>query len=309
MIVRAIVFSCLLASVGVASTSAADDTSTCIAASEAGQSLRDRRALIEAREKFAACSRDVCPRPVRADCMQQRNEVDAAIPSVVVRAKDARGEDAVDVKVLCDGAAFATQLDGKARPLNPGAHTFRFELEGIAPFERKVVVAEGEKNRLVLGEAPREPAPTHGAEIPGTPAETTAATPSAEPPSETPSGTEARGLSIPGLIAGGIGVAATVPMAIFWLSGTGDVRQMRDTCAPSAGGSGCPASRVESDRTQLVVGDIFLGVSVVGIATGAILLLTHGFGHSEGSSPTTTAMRLDATPLPGGALVSAFAPF
>jgi hypothetical protein len=248
--------------------------------------------------------------------MQQRNEVDAAIPSVVLRAKDARGEDAVEVKVLCDGAEFATQLDGKARPLNPGAHTFRFELEGIAPFERKVVVAEGEKNRLVLGEAPRDSVPPHEAENPvaqpsnpGAPADGTTATPAGEPPSETPGGTAARGLSIPGLIVGGIGVAATVPMAIFWLSGTGDVHQMRDTCAPSAGGSGCPASRVESDRTQLVLGDIFLGISAVGIATGAILLLTHGVGHSEGSSPTTTAMRWDATPLPGGALVSALAPF
>lgn len=301
------IFGCL----AVVRAAAADDTSACIAASEAGQSMRDRRELLEAREKFAACSRDVCPRPVRVDCMQQRTEVDAAIPTVVLRAKDGRGEDAVDVKVSCDGTVLAAQLDGKARPVNPGAHTFRFEITGIAPFERKVVVGEGEKNRLVVGEAPREAAPPR-TEVPGTepstsigPAEPSAATVPSEPPTDA----SGRGLSIPGLIAGAIGVAATVPMTILWLSGTGDIHQMKDTCAPSAGGAGCPASRVDSDRTQLVVGDIFLGVSVVGVVTGAILIFARGGGHHDDPTQGTTALRVDASAVPGGAFVSAWGPF
>jgi hypothetical protein len=249
--------------------------------------------------------------------MQQRGEVEAAIPSVVVRAKDAHGEDAVDVKVFCDGALLATQLDGRARPVNPGAHTFRFEIEGVAPFDRKVVVGEGEKNRLVVGEAPRETQPSHAAETPvGQPA--TPAGPAVEAPANTapgettgeaPSGTETRGVSVPGLVAGGIGIAAAVPMGILWLTATSDVNKMKDTCAPSAGGAGCAPSRVNSDRTQLIVGDVLLGVSVVGLATGAILLLTHVGGHQEGAAATATGIRLDATPLPGGGFVSALAPF
>ena len=249
--------------------------------------------------------------------MQQRGEVEAAIPSVVVRAKDAHGEDAVDVKVFCDGALLATQLDGRARQVNPGAHTFRFEIEGVAPFDRKVVVGEGEKNRLVIGEAPRETPPSNGAETsvgqPATPAGAAVEAPTNSTPGEVtsgpPSGAETRGVSIPGLVVGGIGIAAAVPMAILWLTATSDVNKMRDTCAPSAGGAGCAASRVNSDRTQLVVGDVFLGVSVAGLAAGAILLLTHGDGHQEGAAPSATGMRLDATPLPGGGFVSALAPF
>jgi hypothetical protein len=98
-------------------------------------------------------------------------------------------------------------------------------------------------------------------------------------------------------------------MAILWISGAGDVKQMRDTCAPSAGGSGCAASRIDSDRTQLILGDVFLGVSVVGIATGAILLLTHGAGTTETAPSAPVAMRIEAMPLPGGGLVSALAHF
>jgi hypothetical protein len=303
--------SSILAGLAVARAAAADDTSACIAASEAAQSMRDRRELLEAREKFAACSRDVCPRPVRADCMQQRTEVDAAIPTVVLRAKDARGEDAVDVKVFCDGAVLATQLDGKARPVNPGAHTFRFEIDGVAPFERKVVVGEGEKNRLVVGEAPHEAAPPNS-EVPGAQPSTSAGpveVPANPTPSEAAADASGHALSIPGLIAGGIGVAATIPMAILWVSGTNAVHQMRGTCAPAAGGAGCDASRVDSARTQLVLGDVFLGVSVVGVVTGAVLIFTHLGGHHEEAAPAATALRLDASPLPGGAFVSALASF
>src|SRR5580700_2222690 len=121
----------------MAPQAAADDTSDCIAASEAAQSLRDRRALLEARDQLAVCSRDVCPAPIRSDCIQQRSEVDAAMPSVVLRAKDARAEDMVDVRVLCDGVVVATQEDGKALAVDPGAHTFRFEAQGVPPVERK----------------------------------------------------------------------------------------------------------------------------------------------------------------------------
>lgn len=276
----------LLALVSASSPAFADDTSDCIAASEAAQSLRDRQSLLEARERLAVCSRDVCPGPIRADCLRERAEVDAAMPSIVFRAKDAHGEDAVDVKVFCDGDPLAAHLDGKALPVNPGAHTFRFEAPGEPPVERKVVIVEGEKNRLVVADVVPVAGPV--VSIP-------------EAPAVRPSGR----LSIPGLVVGGIGVAAVVPMAVFWALGTSDIRQMRDTCAPSVGGTGCSADRVSSDRTKLIVGDVFMGVAAVGIATGAVLMLTHQGGRAGPVAARLSAIRLEALPTPGGALVSA----
>jgi hypothetical protein len=287
--VRRAAASLVLALATVAPQAAADSTSDCIAASEAAQSLRDRRALLAARDKLAVCSRDVCPGPIRSDCIEQRGEVDSAMPSVVLRAKDALAEDLVDVKVLCDGVVLATQVDGKALAVDPGAHTFRFEARGLPPVERKLVIGEGEKNRLVVAElvseAPVVPVPT--------PAET---------PAEPPEG--GSHLWIPGLVVGAVGVAATIPMAVLWLSSTSDVRQMKDTCAPSAGGAGCSADRVDSDRTKLVVGDFFLGVAAAGIAGGALLLFTHrGAACKEHGAPPP--VHLDASPIRDGGFLSA----
>jgi hypothetical protein len=289
--VRPVAAALLLALATAAPPAAADDTSDCIAASEAAQSLRDRRALLAAHDKLAVCSRDVCPGAIRADCIQQRGEVDAATPSVVFRARDAHAEDLVDVKVLCDGVVLATHVDGKAVAVDPGAHTFRFEAQGLPPVERKLVIGEGEKARLIVAEMQSgAPAVVVPAPVP--------------PPPEPPNG-----LWLPGLVVGAVGVAAAVPMAIFWLSGTGDIHQMKGTCAPAAGGAGCPADRVDSDRTKLVLGDVFLGVAAAGIATGAVLLLTHRGSSDKELRGDATALRFDASPVPGGALVSAGARF
>jgi hypothetical protein len=286
--VRRAAASLILALATVAPRAAADSTSDCIAASEDAQSLRDRRSLLAARDRLAVCSRDVCPAPIRFDCIQQRGEVDAAMPSVVLRAKDARAEDLVDVRVLCDGVVLATQEDGKALAVDPGTHTFRFEAQGVPPVERKLVIGEGEKNRLILAEMVSATSALRVSAAP-TPAE------SVEP---------ATLLWTPGLVVGAIGVAATIPMTVLWLSSTGDVHQMRDTCAPSAGGAGCSADRVDSDRTKLVIGDFFLGVAAAGIATGALLLFVHraGSGKEHGAGPS---WRLDASPMRSGGFISA----
>jgi hypothetical protein len=280
-----------LALVAIERPALADDTADCIAASESAQTLRDAHAIIEARDKLLVCSRDVCPGPVRTDCLEQREEVEAGIPSIVWRAKDAHGQDTVDVRAFCDGTLLATQLDGRALSVDPGLHTFRFEAHGAPAIERKLVVSEGEKNRLVIIDlSPRASDHADSAQ---------AMTPHGAPAS--PAG-DAK-VSIPGLVVGGAGVAAAIPMAIFWLSGTGDLNQMRVTCAPP-GGAGCPADRVDAAHTQLVIGDVFLGVAAAGVAAGAILLFTHRTAD-QSALAGVQALRVDASPLPGGAFVSA----
>ena len=280
-----------LAAVMGARPARADDTSACIAASEAAQTLRDAHSLLEAREKLALCTRDVCPGPIRQDCIDLRAKVDAAMPSVVLRAKNAHGDDVTEGRVLCDGAPLATVLDGKAIAIDPGQHVLRVELPGEAPVERKIVVGEGEKDRLVVIDA----SPTGPSAGPPEAAGQSAAAESA------PRG----GWFVPGLVAGSIGVAAAVPMAILWATATSDVHDMRNTCAPSAGGPGCPADRVDSDRTKLIAGDVFLGIAAAGIATGAVLLwIRRPHPTSQDASPPSTAVGVSAAPVAGGAVAS-----
>jgi hypothetical protein len=274
----------------LAPCSRGDDTSDCIAASEQAQSLRDRRALLEAEHQFSACASDRCPGPIRADCIAQEAAVQSALPTVVFQAKDTAGNDAVDVRVVCDGAVLTTKLDGAAIPVNPGPHTCEVDIPGTAPLERTWVVAEGEKNRLLVAVAPLAVV-----EGPGPPSVGAAAP-------VTPTGTSGA-VSMPGVVVGAIGLAATVPMAVLWAIGTSDVRSMRDTCAPAAGGTGCPADRVDAARTALVAGDVFLGVAAAGLVTGAVLLLTHRGGAPH--APSAAAVQVGAAPSRGGVTLSA----
>ena len=292
---RPVLFPLFLALFVAPRTATADDAADCIEASEAAQSLRDRHALIEARDKFGVCSRDVCPQAVRADCLAQRADVDAAIPSIVFRAKDSHGEDVADVHVSCDGKELARQLDGTALFVNPGQHAFRFELKGGATYDRSLVVGEGEKNRVVVVEEAPAAAPSPLPVV----------APSAPLPSET-SGCR---LSIPGVILASIGVAATIPMAALWVDGTSDVNQMRQTCARPGIAPYCSDSRVSGDRTELAVGDAFLGVAAVGVITGTILLWTRAAHRSESPAAPPTALHLDASPTLGGGFFSASASF
>jgi hypothetical protein len=128
---------------------AADTKAECIAAADQGQSLRDEGKYARAREAFAKCARDTCPRVVARSCNQWLHETDEASPTVVLGAKDAAGLDLTNAEVTLDGSPFAESLDGKPVQVDPGQHLFRFTHPGSEPVEASVVLRAGEKNRVV----------------------------------------------------------------------------------------------------------------------------------------------------------------
>ena len=86
---------------------------------------------------------------------------------------------------------------------------------------------------------------------------------------------------------------------------------MAGGCAPAAGGAGCSDSEISSIRTKLAVGDVFLGVGIVGVAVGAVLIITHYAGKGPSSSGalrpqtrTAFAPRVDVGPTRGGGFAS-----
>jgi hypothetical protein len=125
------------------------DKAECKAAAEEGQALRDTARLGDARARFAVCAQAECPEPIRGDCADWLEQVDARRPSLVLTARNARGEDLVDVRVSSDGRELSRRLDGAEVALDPGAYTLRFEAAGLAPVELRVVVADGQKRRPV----------------------------------------------------------------------------------------------------------------------------------------------------------------
>jgi hypothetical protein len=144
--------------------SAADPTKQeCVSANESAQDLRRAAQLREAKKQLAVCVSASCPAPVREDCAARLSEVDAAMPSLVLVAKDRAGNDVSAVVVTMDGLPFADNLDGTAVPVDPGEHRFIFEGEGLPSTEKVIVVHEGDKSRhlnVVLGGTVAGEAPT-----------------------------------------------------------------------------------------------------------------------------------------------------
>lgn len=127
----------------------AESVAACVAASEDAQALRDAGRLVDARALLIVCAQNTCPPLVRKDCAEWLVDVAANLPTVVLSARDAAGRDLTDVRVSVDGHILTEAMDGRAVFLDPGGHVLRFEVPGTAPLEQRVILRQGEKNRVV----------------------------------------------------------------------------------------------------------------------------------------------------------------
>src|SRR5688572_27564987 len=191
-----------------------DVKAECAAGYELSQEKRKAGELILAREQLKICIRDACPTFVRNECTEWLAEVEASLPTVVLAAR--RGDQDLDgVRVTMDGQPIADRLTGAAIPLDPGAHVFRFELEGSPPIEQRVLVRVGEKNRRV--------AVSFGAEgAPGSTGSETAA-------AEADVGTKGLNKRTVSYALAGLGAAALGSFAFFALTGKSDENDLRDS--------------------------------------------------------------------------------
>lgn len=229
------------------SSRARADAESCLRAAESSQRLRADGKLGKAREVLIECSAATCPAAVRADCTRWLDEVAQAAPSIVVRAVDEAGKDVVEARVRVDGGP-AGDVKGLPMSLDPGKHRVAVSAPGRVDAAEDVVLAQGEKERLVeiVLRSPGGPAP------PG----------------------EGRTLLSPlpialfavGAVSAGVGAA-------FWVSGSGAHADLESGCART---SSCAHDDVVSARTRLIVGDVLVGVAVASITAGVIIGLTGG---------------------------------
>jgi hypothetical protein len=124
----------------------ADDQQVCVAAADRAQELRDAAHLVEARLALLTCAKTECPRIIRSDCAHWLDEVVRSTPTIVIRGRHA---DVNALQVFVDGELFQRGLDGKPRPIDPGTHTFRFELPDTKPETQTVVIFAGEHDRMI----------------------------------------------------------------------------------------------------------------------------------------------------------------
>jgi hypothetical protein len=238
----------------VAAPALADDKAECLDAYEKAQRVRQESKLRESKKQLALCARDVCPTSIRKDCGRWLDEVDQSIPTIVLRASGANGEDLKDVSVTMDGEPLATSLTGTAVPIDPGAHKFVFTPAGKTPVTVEAVVAEGDKRRVIAMRVESASVPPSS---------------SSEMPAERP-GVVTTERPVPALtwILGGVGLVSLGGFGFFAMRGA-STRSDLDSCKPF-----CAQDDIDASKQNYVIGDVFLGVSIVALAGAVILYVT-----------------------------------
>jgi hypothetical protein len=271
------------------SVNAADPTiAECLTANDKSISLRNEHKLLAARKELLVCAASTCPGEVRKECMRRIDLVNTSLPTVVIEAKDGAGNDLSAVKVTMDGDVLVEKLDGSSISLDPGAHTFTFEVAGQAPLTKQLVVREGQKDRREVLQFGAPPSQAPG--TPATPAAKASANPAIDTSVDSVSSSAGNTQRIVALVAAGVGVVGVGVGTIFGLQSMSK-RSDANTRCPGATCSDQAGVELWNDtRSAGNISTIAFAVGGVGLATGAILWFT-------AKSPTrTTALQADIGP-------------
>jgi hypothetical protein len=272
-------FAVLLSSRGAR---AEDDVkAACAAAYEQAQVHQAAGRLKEAKSTLAGCLQEACPAFIQADCGQWLSDVDRALPTVVLAAKNARGEDVVAVRVQLDGALLTEVLDDNEIAMDPGTHVFRFEMEGAAPVEQRVLIRKGEKYRMLEVRFAPLAAPKPIEDVAGP-----------EPQRDAPGP-----LRPYAYIAGGLGAAGIIGFAVLAPLAKSREHHLASTCSPT-----CSASDVDSLQTEYTLANASLALGVVGLGTGVAFFFLSQPKHTEAALGRGWDVHVGATR--GGAFTS-----
>jgi hypothetical protein len=246
-------------------TESDDVLETCASAAERGQVARHEGKLLAARTEFRKCDATECPAVVRTDCARWNAEVEEETPSVVLRARDARGRDVIDVRISSSEGTITNHLDGVAVELDPGRYDLRFETPSGASTSLTVLLALGEQRREVTGTfAVALNADGSRALDLSPPALATPA-----PRASHAANVEAR----PGALAYVFTAVSAVSLGAFGyfeLSGQSGYSDLENGCGRTRS---CSSEQADPVRTDFVAAATFLGVAVVfaGLATWEFL--------------------------------------
>ncbi len=267
---RVLMASAMLAAIAVASEPArADDRSACVASYERSQIQRREHKLERAREELRLCSRAACPALVRSDCVTWLDQVEASMPTLLIKA-ERDGADVASVRVSADDQLMAARLDGNALEIEPGEHVLRFETAGAPTVVTTVVVREGEKGRVV----PVRFVGTRAADLPR-PVDRAAPAATGAP----------AGLYV--LTA--VGVAGLAAFGVLAASGKAEENSLSSSCAPA-----CTTTQIDSVRAKYLGADVSLGIGGVSLFVSALWYLLRPAGSDP--EPATHGLALRVAP-------------
>jgi hypothetical protein len=275
-----------LATCLMASEAHAETTEACASAAERAHALRRTSKLLEAREQLLVCAAATCPAVVQSLCTKWLSDVDVALPALTIRAQDSRGRDVVGVHVILDGRMWMDRLTGLPLTINPGLHRLRYETPAGSSKEEEVLVAEGERGRVLTVQFAVPLAQDGTADD----SVVTAARAASSEPRPSPS---AGKKTIVPYIVGGAALAALGSFFYFELSSWSDYRRLRDECGQTR--EGCSSSDVDAIRAKITVALVSLGVGALGLGAATWLFLSPAPDRS-------VRARLDLRPVTGGGM-------
>lgn len=226
------------------------DDKECMSAASKGQELRDDGKLGEAKALFQRCADASCPAPIPGYCAEWLADVNKKMPSIVFRAVDETGHDVTDATAQIDDKR-SVAVDGRAVEIDPGRHTLRISRTGSKAFEDVIVVAQGEKDRVVVAKLSAA-APVAVASI----------------PAEPHAGSTTRRVPTASWIAWGVGGAALLSFAGFGLKARMDFDDYQSRC-----GARCTTADRDDVQRSVTIADVSLVVGLVAAAAGTALYL------------------------------------
>jgi hypothetical protein len=137
----------------------------CLSAFRGAEASEQAGHLRAAKERLFLCGQPLCPRAIRNQCAVRYTQIEADIPSVVLVVQDNSGTPQSDIQVAADGEPLASHLDGRALPMDPGLHRFTFSKSGEVIARQSVMIAQGQRNRLVAVSLKADDAPVTTAAV------------------------------------------------------------------------------------------------------------------------------------------------
>jgi hypothetical protein len=234
---------------------AADRVQECIGEHVEAQLLRNQGRLVAAQARLFECAKPTCPALVRAECVTLRQEVEAALPSVILNALDERGHTTSEPTVSIDGSPELVPLDGRSVALDPGEHRLRFQHPDGGIREITLVLAESEHDRSVLADF----------------------RPKAD------GIRESRWADNVMLVSAGVAAGALGAFTFFALSGRA-LQNDLERCKPNC------ENRAEVDRmrSRYLIADISLGIALVSVGVGAYAWTQRSSASSSSRSQRAT---------------------
>jgi len=232
------------------------EPSACAQSAERAQVLRRQGKLAAARAALVVCGAESCPQVVRDDCRAWTAAVQDAQPTVVFSVRGSDGADLAAATVSVDGEPFLERIDGIAHPIDPGPHDIEVRAASETPVRLRIVVHEGEKQRVV----PVVFAGSRASQAPATSVNAASAQ------------TAERPITPWVYVTGALAVAGVAGFTFLGITALSDHAALRDGCATT---HSCTDDQITSNKTRFWMADASLLAGVIAAGVTGYLLYDH----------------------------------